>query len=298
MRIFVSILIIFSCSNLFAQEFNCSVQVDSRQVQGTDKKVFDDMQTALVEFINDRQWTNYKFKTEERIDCSIVIIITERVSTDVFKATMNIVASRPAYKTSYTSTLLNYIDKDFDFEYVQFQPLDFQENTHVSNLTSVIAYYLYIILGLDFDSFSQFGGTQFYEKAEAIVNTAQNAPESGWKAFEGQRNRYWLVENYLNNTYSDLRAFLYQYHREGLDVMSDKAEQGRAAICQSLSYLKNIHDERPGLFSLQLMLDAKGDEIINVFSEGNPKEKADAANIMKEVDPANASKYSKITGRN
>lgn len=298
MRIFVSILIYFSCFSLFAQEFNCSVQVDSRQVQGTDKKVFDDMQTSIVEFINDRQWTNYQFKTEERIDCSIVIIITERVSTDVFKATMNIVASRPVYKTSYTSTLLNYIDKDFDFEYAQFQPLDFRENTHVSNLTSVIAYYLYIILGLDFDSFSQFGGTQFYEKAEAIVNAAQNARESGWKAFEGQRNRYWLVENYLNKTYSDLRVFLYQYHREGLDVMSDKAEQGRGAIGQSLNFLKSIHDEKPGLFSLQLMLDAKGDEIINVFSEGNPKEKADAANIMKEVDPANASKYSKITGRN
>ena len=207
---------------------------------------------------------------------------------------MSIVAGRPVYSSAYTSPLLNYIDKDFDFEYVEFQPLDWQENSHVSNLTSVLAYYLYIILGLDFDSFSQFGGTPFYEKAELIVNAAQNSSESGWTSFQSQRNRYWLLENYMNKSYSDLRLFIYDYHRNGLDVMSEKADDGRAAVARSLNLLNKVYDEKPGLFSLHLMLDAKRNEIVNIFSEGNPKEKADAVNIMKEIDPSNSSTYSKI----
>lgn len=295
MRIpFLIIVTIFSI-NLFAQEFNCNVQVDSRQIEGTDKRVFENMQTAIIEFVNDRRWSNYEFKLEERIDVNIVINIVERPSTDVFVATMNIVAGRPAFNSAYTSPLLNYIDKDFDFEYVEFQPLDWQENSHVSNLTSVIVYYLYVILGLDFDSFSQFGGTPFYEKAELVVNAAQNSSQSGWTAFQSQRNRYWLLENYMNTTYNDLRIFIYEYHRNGLDVMSEKADEGRAAIAASLTLLNRVYDEKPGLFSLHLMLDAKRDEIVNVFSQGNPKEKADAENIMKEIDPSNSSTYSKIT---
>ena len=176
--------------------------------------------------------------------------------------------------------------------------MEYQENSYSSNLTSVMAYYLYMILGLDFDSFSQNGGTPFYEKAESVVNAAQSSPEKGWSAFEDQRNRYWLVENYLNKSYSGLRSFLYEYHRKGLDVMPDKTEQGRAAILQSLNYLQEVYKEQPGLFALQLLVDAKGDEIINIFSEGNPKEKSEAQNIMKKIDPANASEYSKITQRN
>ncbi len=283
---------------MFAQEFLCNITVDSRQVQGTDKKVFETLQTELTEFVNSRQWTGYEFKMNERIECNMVISISNRPSTDRFEATLNIVASRPVYNTAYNSTLLNYIDKDFNFEYVEYQPMEYQENSYSSNLTSVMAYYLYMILGLDFDSFSQNGGTPFYEKAESVVNAAQSSPEKGWSAFEDQRNRYWFVENYLNKSYSGLRSFLYEYHRKGLDVMPDKTEQGRAAILQSLNYLKIVYDEQPGLFALQLLVDAKGDEIINIFSEGNPKEKSEAQNIMKEIDPANASDYSKITQRN
>ena len=294
MRIPFFIIATILTISMYAQEFKCNVQVNSRQIEGTDKRVFENMQTAITEFINDRRWTNYEFKFEERIDCNIVINIVERPSTDIFKATLSIVAGRPVYSSAYTSPLLNYIDKDFDFEYVEFQPLDWQENSHVSNLTSVLAYYLYIILGLDFDSFSQFGGTPFYEKAELIVNAAQNSSESGWTSFQSQRNRYWLLENYMNKSYSDLRLFIYDYHRNGLDVMSEKADDGRAAVARSLNLLNKVYDEKPGLFSLHLMLDAKRNEIVNIFSEGNPKEKADAVNIMKEIDPSNSSTYSKI----
>ncbi len=298
MRFIAIVFFVIISANLYSQEFLCSVDVTASQVQGSDRQVYDDMKNALMEFVNNRKWTNYDFKVEERIECTMVITIQERVSTDVFKAQLNIVASRPIFMSSYNSPLLNYVDTKFDFEYVQFQALEFQENNFSSNLTSVVAYYLYMILGLDFDSYSQFGGTPFYEKAEAIVNTAQNEAFSGWKAFESQKNRYWLVENYTNNSYADLRKFIYDYHRLGLDLMADKTDQGRAKILSSLSYLQIIYDERPNLFALKLMLDAKSDEIVNIFKEGNPKEKTDAINIMKEVDPANSSKYSKINERN
>ncbi len=280
------------------QEFLCNVQVNSQQVEGTDKRVYESLQTTVTEFVNNRRWTNYEFKPEERIECNFVINISQRPNTDRFIATLNLVASRPIFKTAYNSTLLNYADKDFEFEYVEYQPMEFQENTYTSNLVSVISYYLYMMLAIDFDSFSPNGGTPFYEKAQNIVNAAQNAPESGWKAFENNRNRYWLLENLTNNSYSDLRKFLYEYHRKGLDVMSENPEQGRSTISTSLNLLKNVYDERPGLFALKLFIDAKRDEIINIFSQGNPREKTDAQNIMKEIDPSNSSSYSKITQRN
>jgi hypothetical protein len=175
--------------------------------------------------------------------------------------------------------------------------MDYQDNQYMSNLTSVIAYYIYIILGLDFDSFSQYGGAPFFEKAELVVNSAQESGQVGWNSFEDQRNRYWLVENYLNQSYRDLRVFFYEYHRNGLDVMSDKAEQGRAAILVSLNYLQKAYDARPGLFALQLVLDAKRDEFVNIFKGGNPKEKEDSQKILKKLDPANSSTYSKISER-
>jgi hypothetical protein len=251
-----------------------------------------------MEFVNNRRWTNYEFKLQERLECNIVINISERPSTDIFKGTFSIVASRPIYGSAYNSTLFNYIDRDFDFQYSEFQPLEFQENTHMSNLTSVMAYYLYFIMGLDFDSFSPLGGNPFFEKAEQVMNAAQNAPESGWKAFESQRNRYWLIENYLNNSYSDLRTFSYNYHLKGMDVMSDNVTGGRAAILESLKLLQAVHENKPGLFALSLVLDAKRTEIVNIFTEGNPTEKTDVIEIMEEIDPANSSTYSEINKRN
>jgi hypothetical protein len=281
--------------NIFGQEFLSNITVNSQQVEGTDKRVYENMQTALQEFINNRIWTNYDFKASERIECNFLLTIVERPETDRFKATLNVVASRPVFKSAYNSPLMNYIDKDVEFFYVEFQPMEFQENTYNDNLTSIISYYLYMILALDFDSFSLQGGSQFFEKAESIVNAAQNSGEKGWGSFEDPDNRYWLLENYMNNSYFKLRQFLYDYHRLGLDLMSEKADQGRSKISESLTYLQDVHNERPGLFALQLLIDAKRAEIINIFSEGNPREKSDAENIMKEIDPANSSEYSKIT---
>jgi hypothetical protein len=196
--------------------------------------------------------------------------------------------------------MLNWIDKEFQFHYVEFQPLDFAEGTFTSNLTSVLAYYSYIYLGLYFDSFSPAGGSPYFEKAQEIVNAAQNATETGWKGYESQKNRFWLVENYLNPANSELRDFSYKFHRLGLDQMYEKLDQGRTSIKESLDLLKALFTEKPDLFALQLILDAKRDEFINIFSDQRvpPMEKTEVVNILKEIDPANGSKYQVIlTGK-
>ena len=293
MRNFLIIVLLSITLTSNSQEFNCQIQIDSRQIQGSDKQIYQTLQSALFEFLNNRKWTSIDFKQNERIEANFVITINER-QNDVFKATLNVVAGRPVYNSAYNSPLLNYLDNDFDFQYVEFDPLDFQENTFSSNITSVFAYYLYMILGMEFDSFSQGGGAPFYAKAESVINAAQSSGFAGWQSFESDKNRYWMTENYTNSRYKDLHAFLYQYHRMGMDNMYDNADKARNTISQSIGLLKNVYDEKPGLFTLRLIIDAKRDEIINIFKEGKPDEKSNVVNIMKEIDPANASEYSKI----
>jgi hypothetical protein len=277
-----------------AQEFNCQVQVSSAQIEGTEKKVYQTLQQSLYEFINNRKWTNLAYKPEERIECTILITINERVSSDMFKAKLNLVLQRPVFKTSYNSTVFNYVDKDFDFNYLESQNLEYSPDAFTSNLTSVIAFYLNIFLGIDGDTFTKYGGTPYYEKAQAIVNTAQNVPEKGWKAFESQKNRYWLVENFLNSSYSGIREGLYDYHRLGLDVMTENIEMGRSGVTDCIDLFQRANRARPGLFLLQLMLDAKRDEIINIYTQASPQDKVKVMAVLKEIDPANSAKYQKI----
>jgi hypothetical protein len=284
----------------FSQELDCQVSVTAPQLAGTDKRVFESMQTAIYEFMNNRKWTAFNFKTEERIECTVLLTVNDRSGTDDFKGSLNLVVRRPVYNSAYNSTMLNWIDKEFQFHYVEFQPLDFAEGTFTSNLTSVLAYYSYIYLGLYFDSFSPAGGSPYFEKAQEIVNAAQNATETGWKGYESQKNRFWLVENYLNPANSELRDFSYKFHRLGLDQMYEKLDQGRTSIKESLDLLKALFTEKPDLFALQLILDAKRDEFINIFSDQRvpPMEKTEVVNILKEIDPANGSKYQVIlTGK-
>ena len=295
-KILFSVSLFLVSYHSFGQELDCQVSVTAPQISGTDKRVFESMQTAIYEFMNNRKWTGYNFKTEERIECTVLLTVNDRLGTDDFKGNLNLVVRRPVYNSAYNSTLLNWIDKEFQFHYVEFQPLDFSEATFSSNLTSVLAYYAYIYLGLYFDSFSPNGGSPYFEKAQEIVNAAQNATEIGWKGFESQKNRYWLVENYLNPANSVLRDFSYKFHRLGLDQMYEKLDQGRTAITESLDILKSLHSDKPDLFAIQLILDAKRDEFINIFSDQRvtPQEKTQVVNILKEIDPANGSKYQVI----
>lgn len=277
-----------------SQEFLVNISVNAPTIEGTDRRVFESLQSALYEFMNNRRWTNANIKNLERIECTMMLTVRERLSSDEYKGTLNVVLQRPIYKTSYNSVQLNFIDENVQFRYLESQPLEFSENSFSSNLTAIFAYYAYIMLGLDFDSFSLNGGDAFFTAAENIVNSAQNANERGWKAFDGNRNRYWLIENLRNPSYRVLRQFSYEYHRQGLDLMSDNVDEGRANIASALSYLEQVKKTRSDLFYLQLLTDAKRDEIINIFSKGSPQEKTKVANIMREVDPANASKYEKI----
>lgn len=289
-------LFLFLLSNTsFSQELNCKVQVLSQSIQGTDKSVFETLQTAIFEFMNNKKWTTETFKINERIDCSILINITERPSTDDFKATLQVQVRRPVFKASYNTVLLNNNDNDFQFKYLENQALDFTENLHLSNLTSVLAYYAYLIIGLDYDSFSLNGGTPYLQKSLAIVNNAQSGNDIGWKAFDGNKNRYWLINNMLDASFVPLRECMYKYHRLGMDVMVDNKESGRVAIMESLEELKKIHQIKPLSYSLQVFFNAKSDEIINIFSGAFPDEKAKIVNLMNEIDPTNSNKYQKIT---
>jgi len=252
------------------------------------------MRQALYEFVNNTIWTNFNFNLEERIECTILLTLEQRLSSDQYSGKLNLVLRRPVFKTNYNSTMFNYVDKDVEITYAEGEPIIFAENSFSSNLSSLIAYYVYVFLGLDADSYANLGGTLYYEKAQQIVQDAQNTGEPGWKAFENMKNRYWLTENLLNPQYRPIRESIYEYHRKGLDQMYDNVETGRNAIVESIKKLQQADRAKPGSFLLRLYLDAKRDEIIKVFGEGSPTTKAEVVNIMKEIDPSNGDKYSAI----
>ena len=290
---FVSFLVFANFA--FTQELNCSVAVLSPTISGTtDKKVFESLQQSVFEFMNNKKWTKEQYQNEERIDCSFTINIAEKISTDEYRATFSVQSRRPVFKTSYNSLMFNYEDKDFQFRYLEFQPLEFSETSNLSNLTSVLAFYAYMVIGMDYDSFSLEGGTQYYQKAQQIVTNCQNAPEKGWKAFEGTRNRYWLVENTLNATFKPLRECMYKYHRLGFDAMTQDVAGARATVLQAIELIQKVHKDKPNTLNVQLFFLAKADEIVNLFSQGEPNEKTKIVNLLNEIDPANSNKYQKI----
>ena len=284
---------------MLSQELNCNVQVSAQRVQGSNRQVFENMQRDVYEFMNNTVWTNHVFSYSERIDCNILINITDQISADEFNGTIQIQLRRPVFNTTYNSTILNFIDNNFRFRYVEFQPLEFDPTVHRSNLVSVLAYYAYIILGFDYDSFSSEGGTDFFQMAEKIVLNAQNAPETGWKPYDGSRNRnrYWLVKNLLDKEYEEVREFIYQYNINGLDKLESKSAEARASIVESLRLIQQVYRRKPDpfMYLVQIVLDAKSDELINIFSEAFPEEKSRVIEILTEIDPANKSKYEKIT---
>jgi len=291
-------LLILIPFQIFSQELKCNVQVVSQQIQGTNKQVFQTLQTAIYEFMNTIVWTNHIYGIDERIECNLLFNITDQISADEFKGTLQIQSRRPIYNTNYNTVMFNYMDNDIHFRYVEFEPLQFDETQHLSNLTSLLAFYAYIILGLDYDSFSYEGGTAYFQMAENIVNNAQNAREVGWKAFEStsHKNRYWLINDILDDKYAPIREFIYRYHRHGLDVMDEKVVEGRGVIAESLENLQKIYREKPDPFMqiLKIILDAKADEFVNIFSESFVEEKNRVVTILQEIDPSNQPKYQRI----
>ncbi len=288
-------LLLFAVRLADSQELNCQVTVNSTQIQGTtEKQVFDQVQKAVFEFMNNTKWTKDNYTTNERIDCSILINVTNKLSTEDYKATIQIQSRRPTYKSSYNSPLVNYMDENFVFKFGQFQQLEFNINNYSNNLTSVLAFYAYIIIANDYDTYSNLGGTEYFQKAQLIVSNAQTSGEAGWKSFESNKNRYWIVENALQPVFQPLRECMYQYHRLGLDIMNDKPDDGRKAILNSTDLLVKVYKDRPASFILELFFNAKADELVNIFSKGFPDEKTKAIENLGRVNPTNSSKYAKI----
>ena len=294
-RFVIYVCICLLTLNVTAQELLCNVRINSNQVQTSDRRVFQTMQTEIYEFINNKKWSSTNIQNEERIECTIMINISRKISNDEFEGSIQIQSTRPIYGTSYKSTLFNYLDNNFRFKYLEFQSLEFSESTHLSNLTSVLAFYVNIVLGLDFATFSEDGAYEYFSKAQKIVSNAQNAPESGWKAFESDRNRYWLANDLMDQRYSDFHMCMYRYHRTGMDKLAEDPDDARFEITEAIESLKSIYRENSSAFILKLFFDAKSDEIIKIYSEAFPNEKARIAKTLIEIDPSNSTKYQAIT---
>ena len=283
----------------FQQELRCNVQINSQKIQGTNRQLFQTLQTAVYEFMNNTPWTNHIYGQDERIECNVTLTLNEQIGSDEFRGSIQVQSRRPVFGTSYSTTMLNIVDNNLQFRYIEFDQLEFSETRHSSNLTSILAYYAYIILGFDYDSFSYLGGTDYLQKADRIVINAQNGAdgERGWKAYEGNRkNRYWLSENLQNPKYRPIREVNYKYHRLGLDRMSDKIVEGRSEIADLLTNIQKVFREKPDpyMYLLQVFFDAKSEELVNIFSGSFPAEKTRVVNILNEIDNSNVSKYNRI----
>ena len=283
MRNSILLLLMLSFSlNVGAQELNCQVVVNSEQTGQANAAVFKTLQNSLTEFVNQTRWTNREFLPEERINCSMFININS-FDGNSFGGTIQIQSSRPVFGSTMVTPVLNFNDEQFAFEYTEYQPLEFSPNQFNSNLVSVISFYVYTILGLDADTFSEQGGTSYFQTANQIVGTAQQSSYSGWKGTDGNRSRYQLSADLLSNTYSGYRNALYSYHRQGLDVMHMSPEEGKEAIASSLIDLQRMNSRRPNSLLLRTFFDAKADEVEQIFSGGpsvDIREVVDALNTM------------------
>ncbi len=301
------ILPVFVCLVYFSaagQEIQARITVNvnkdkiSTQI---DRKIFQTLQTSLTNFVNSRKWTSDVFQTNEKIQCSFLININEVIGQNLFRGTLTVQAARPAYNSTYQCPLVNFIDDNLYFKYQEFQPVEFNENRIqgndplASNLTAVLAYWVYMILGFDYDSFSLRGGDAFFQKAQTIVN---NAPESrditGWKNFESQRNRYWLSENVNNNRFALLHDALYSYYRGGMDIFYENADEGRNGVMNCLNFLSTLNTENPNSMIMQFFFQGKSAEIIKVFSKASKEVKDKALNLLLKLDITNARSYNEL----
>jgi hypothetical protein len=277
----------------FAQELNCEVIVNAQLTGNENVQVFKTLERQLREFINNTTWTNKTFKPQERINCSMVININD-YNNDLFQASIQVQSARPVFGSSYSTPVYNYNDKDFSFQYLEFQNMVYNENQFESNLISVLAFHVYMILGMDADSFSLKGGAEYYAQAQVILNYSQQGNFSGWKLEDGQQSRFILIDNVLSDTYKEFRNVLYDYHRNGLDVMSSDTKEGKLAIAQSLSSLLEMNKRRPNSYLMRVFFDAKAEEIEDIFSGGPTVNISDLVSTLTRIAPMHASKWRNI----
>jgi hypothetical protein len=294
----IILIVMLFAGSIQAQELNCTVNLNSDQIQGSNKSVFNTLKKSITEFVNNRKWTELTFTNDERIDCTINIIV-KKIDADAFTCEIQIQSRRPIFNSTYYSTLFNFKDIDYTFNYKEFDQLELNINNINSNLTGVLAFYAYIIIGYDMDSYSRLGGTPFFQIAENIVNSAQGSNMgSGWKAFDSDKNRYALINNLLDEAFKKYRGYFYEYHRLGLDEMTTNSTNGRWQIADGLPVLREANRARPSAIVISSFLDAKNDELINIFSKATPKEKTDALEILSDINPTQTSRYEKILKTN
>jgi hypothetical protein len=297
--IFPILLLAGLLGRLRAQDMNANVTVIASRVPSTvDHKVFTTLQNALHDFINGRNWSNESFQSNEKIRCNFLINISSAGDNNSYAATLTVQAGRPIFNSGYTSPLINFQDESFAFRYVEFQPLDFSDNRVqgteplAANLTAEVAYYIYMTLGLTFDSYSLRGGDPYFQKALNIVNNAPDSREiTGWKPFDGVRNRYWLVENLTNSKYTLVHDAYYAYYRTGMDQLYDKPADGRAGVLNALNMLNTVNQENPNLMITQFFFQGKANEVSKIFVQSDPDQKARALDLLTHLDISNTNTY-------
>jgi hypothetical protein len=290
-KIFLYMVLALVGFRVSAQDLNARVQVLSPKIQGSNKRIFQTLETAMKDFLNGRKWSADPILPQERIDCTFVLNITNWDGSSNFSGELQVQSSRPVYSSTYSSTLININDKDIDFIYNDGQTIDYTDQSFQSNLSSIMAFYAYIIVGLDYDTFSLYGGSPYFANAQTVINNAQSGSYRGWKAFDGNINRYWLSENLNNKLYAPLRSFMYDYHRNGLDVMADNVAKGRKEITSILPTLQQINRQRVGSMFPLVFYTAKSDELVSLYGKADPQERVQAMNILLQADPANGNKY-------
>jgi hypothetical protein len=298
MKLFFTFLVCLFGVFSQAQELNCQVTLitDAKlEVTTVDKEVLEQLKQVVNDFMNNTQWTKDKFKTEERINCNIQLQISKIPSQGVYEGAMQIQSSRTAFNSSYNTTVFNFQDENISFAYSRNSIISYAPNQYRDNLTSVLAFYAYFIIGMDYDSFGLKGGTTYFNEAQQIVSLAQSSGASGWKSNEqGKRNRYWLVDNVLHQLFEPLRECNYEYHRKGLDKLYENKDAARKAMYDGLSKLNKVITTRPNSINVLNFVQAKLIELKNLYADAEVKDKNDIVNLLKKIDPANASKYMEI----
>ena len=281
-----------------AQELRCSVTVNSDKIEGSNKEVFETLRKSIEEYMNNNRWTNMTYAEFEKIECNMMILVN-KVEGNLFTCEMTIQSKRPVYGTTYTTPLLNFRDKNFNFTYQEYDRIEWQQNQFTTNLTAMLAYYCYLIIGHDQDSFQRLGGTPYFQQCEEIVNVCQSASmegveQSGWRAFDSNRNRYALINNLLDDAFKKYRNFYYEYHRLGLDEMSSNLKNARARIAEGMPTIKEAYRSRPATYVINTFLDAKADELVDIFSKGTDKEKKDVYELLMDIDATRQNTYDRI----
>jgi hypothetical protein len=294
-RLLPAIIIILFTLNASAQDLFCRVSVVHPQIQTSDERIFKVLEKQIQDFLNNRKWSADNIQSQERIEASITINVTSWDGSSRFEASAQIQSSRPVFGASYNTPVLNINDKDWNFDYQELQALEYNEGgDNNNNLALLLTYYANIIIGLDYDTFSLTGGTIYFNKAQSVVNFAQNSIYAGWKAYENNKNRYWLTENLLSSIFKPVREMSYNYHRRGLDLFYSNIDKGRSDLLTSLTTVERAYNERPTGFLFITFFSAKSDEIANILQKADPAQRNKVLPILKTIDPANYNKYEQM----